>query len=706
MAAGIQSRGIAAARQYVEHGWRVVPVPLGSKNPIEHDWPANHYEPDDIGDGNVGVILGPVSGELVDIDLDSRAALDLAPYFLPPTLTFGHPRKPRSHWLYICEGIRSSNLIFRVAGEVERVEVRAKNATSEQCGHQSVFPGSIWTSKDKTHQEPVDWDEDAAHDEPQEIGAGELAWCVARLAVACVIADGWESGAQRNALTMGYAGGLLSLGWTADEVRDALQAVRECAGDEEASALKNEGAVERTIAAFEAGTLVTGFGSLVRDGIIEQSKLKDIERHAKTPKARAAELKLAKTRTGKAALDRMVREAQEVDALSFVADAIAEAATPLEQVIPRSSSAGITSIDSRLGRIVDLSTPPAPLEYLCEGLCIAPGKISSIGGYPGTGKGPFLNLFALCVASGRPFLGHKVERRKVSLVDFETGPLVELRLKRLANALKLDLKELHAEKWITLIHGRAPIDDEVCALLEASLEPGMLLGIDSYTSGVPGDQNDSAIAEVAFRLGSMSASLGVAVLANTHERKQQNGKRADDLEMMSGHNALAAAMQTAISLTRPADKDKALIEVRCARAPEEPFDTFCIRWEDVTAPDARDTIGGRLKAEKWGFIARRVEKPAAGETTEEMLRQIEACEAPIMMQMQAHYAGGIKAHVATLVGTSGGDRARENRRTAIRNLVAAGRLLANFNAKRSVQGGGKQLVWLPGAQSEWGIIQT
>jgi len=685
----------AAAIEYCAHGWRIVPVSRRTKRPTDDGWPENHYEPGDIGDGNVGVILGPVSGHLCDVDIDSHWALELAPYFLPPTLTFGRASKPASHWLYVCEGARSIKRKFAREDSVEMIEIRAKNAANDKCGHQSVFPGSVHESG-----ESIEWSEGCKHEEPQRVDAGELSWCVAKLTVASIIAEGWQEGSQRNAKSMAYAGGLLERGWSAEEVRDLLQAVREVAGDDEQSARKNEAAVERTILAYENGTKVTGFGSLVAEGVVDKSVVSDIERHAKTPAQLQRDLKLASTRAGKQLLERMIAEAQDTDAMMGVADRLAE--------IAQTGSAKVvtpTEGVSRLGRVVDFTTDAEPIKYVCEGLGIAPGKISSIGGYPGTGKGPFLDLFALCVASGRPFLGHAVERRKVCFLDAETGMLVETRLKRMCNALGIDRAALQEGEWLTLIHAQPPIDDEYCGLLETMLERDMLLCIDSYTSAVLGDQNDSTIAETAFRLGRMSSALGVSVVVATHEKKSQNGKRVDDLEMVSGHNALAASMQCAISLTRPDDTDKKLIEVRCARAPEEPFQTFRIRWEDVTEPEAKDTRGGKLKAEKWGLRAVvEASLEIAPMTVEEMRKAIEAEEGPLIAKMQAHYPGGQQVTVSELVGSSGNKNAN-NKRSAVRNLVQSGRLLANYHWKQGRGVQKKQLVWLPGPHSEIGVVQ-
>jgi hypothetical protein len=86
-----------------------IPVRPRSKQPKLSEWQkrrAEHnnaleFAPDD----NVGVVLGTASGGLVDIDLDSDLARQLAPHFLPPTgWVFGRESAPRSHYLYRVSG--------------------------------------------------------------------------------------------------------------------------------------------------------------------------------------------------------------------------------------------------------------------------------------------------------------------------------------------------------------------------------------------------------------------------------------------------------------------------------------------------------------------------------------------------------------------------------------------------------------------------
>jgi hypothetical protein len=94
------------ARDYVARGWAVVRIAPRSKKPLDDGWEKRvieHHEVDRLfqPNMNVGVRLGPVSGNLVDVDLDCEEAVELADEFLPPTAAvFGRPSNVGSHRLY------------------------------------------------------------------------------------------------------------------------------------------------------------------------------------------------------------------------------------------------------------------------------------------------------------------------------------------------------------------------------------------------------------------------------------------------------------------------------------------------------------------------------------------------------------------------------------------------------------------------------
>jgi len=703
-----------AAERYIAEGWRVVPVKLGEKNPTDPGWPDNHYDADEITE-NVGVILGPVSGGLADIDLDSYWSLYLAPYFLPETVTFGRSSKRASHWLYYCDGARSRQFTFQASEHakaegkaVELVEIRAQNASSDRCGHQSIFPGSIHKSG-----EAIEWDD--GKEEITRIERGALVWAVTRLAVACIIADGWDEGSQRNNKCRAWAGGLLSAGWTAAEVRELFEAVFDVADVDDSQRSKDLGAIDRTILAFENGTAITGFGTLVSEGLVDAAVVRRVEHHCRTPDTLARELKLAGTVPGREIRERIIREAQETDRLGAVADEVAEALIERDA----QSNAGDAQ-DTILGRIIDLTEPVRPLDYVCEELGLAPGKISAIAGYAGTSKGVLANLFGLCCATGKPFLGMRVKRRRVAILDFETGPLFETRLKRLARGIGVgpgELKQLQDENWLVALHATPPISDEYFEALDSALERDMVLIVDSYTSAVPGDQNDSEYARVAWSLGAVSTAKNVLVLAVMHEKKTGTAKRATDLEMISGHNAIAGTLQSAIALTRPTE-DKSVIQMSCARAPEEWFKSFSFQWVDVLDPAAKDSPGGKAKGAKWGLAAKREgaenteEKPSrfgakkpppiSPRSLEQHRNAIAEEEQAVMAYMNLHYANSAKARRSYLL--DGSADKKQNRRTAIKNLLQRGLLLGDFDATQEPTR--TCLIWLPGPKADIGWTQA
>ena len=105
----ISEKGKKAALSYLERGWSPIPVPRGEKNPGRRGWQDESLDADGIErefckPQNIGVLLGEPSGGLLDVDLDSPAAVKLARRFLPTPndAVFGRKSRRRSHWLYKC----------------------------------------------------------------------------------------------------------------------------------------------------------------------------------------------------------------------------------------------------------------------------------------------------------------------------------------------------------------------------------------------------------------------------------------------------------------------------------------------------------------------------------------------------------------------------------------------------------------------------
>jgi hypothetical protein len=143
------------SRAYVMRGFRVVPVPAGEKGSRHRAWENLNLRLADLpnyfgANNNIGVILGPASGELVDADLDCIEALELADLYLSATeAEFGRASKPRSHRLYIAPGAIYETFADPISGKT-LIELRAQGR--DGGAHQTMFPPSIHPSGEK-----VEW---------------------------------------------------------------------------------------------------------------------------------------------------------------------------------------------------------------------------------------------------------------------------------------------------------------------------------------------------------------------------------------------------------------------------------------------------------------------------------------------------------------------------------------------------------------------
>jgi hypothetical protein len=132
----------------VRRGWWIVSIPPGEKAPRRQGWPDQRLSADDVEchlarRGNIGALLGPRAGELVDADLDCVEALALADLYLPPTQAeFGRHSKPRSHRLYVAPAARYESFGDPLLdGKNTIVELRA--AGRDGGAHQTLLPPSV-----------------------------------------------------------------------------------------------------------------------------------------------------------------------------------------------------------------------------------------------------------------------------------------------------------------------------------------------------------------------------------------------------------------------------------------------------------------------------------------------------------------------------------------------------------------------------------
>lgn len=144
---------------YIHRGWAPIPIPHGTKGPTIPGWQelrldeaaaAQHFNGEQ---QNIGILTGPASHGLVDVDLDCAEAVALADGYLPRTRAiFGRPSKRRSHRLYRLTGepaVRCEKYVDPADQEV-LLELRGDR-------HQTMAPPSVHPSG-----EAVAWDVDDA----------------------------------------------------------------------------------------------------------------------------------------------------------------------------------------------------------------------------------------------------------------------------------------------------------------------------------------------------------------------------------------------------------------------------------------------------------------------------------------------------------------------------------------------------------------
>jgi hypothetical protein len=218
--------------EWIKRGYRPVPIPLGEKRCLLKGWPSfwateaevpNHFA----SSTNVGLLLGPGAGDLLDIDVDALEALPFAERLLgevfPATLVFGRPSKRRSHFVYRAKDAKTERFIDpTVQGSgAMLVELRFE-------GCQTVVPRSVHPSG-----EIVDFD--TGYIEPAVIDAVDLRKHVALIATGALLVRHWPKQGARHHASLALCGVLLRLGWDEDDVETFVTMIASDAGDEEAT---------------------------------------------------------------------------------------------------------------------------------------------------------------------------------------------------------------------------------------------------------------------------------------------------------------------------------------------------------------------------------------------------------------------------------------------------------------------------------------
>lgn len=218
-----RERILKQARHSVKNGRRVVPVPAGCKFPVLDNWPKLRLSEDELEhyfdeDTNIGWITGAPSGDLVDVDLDCRAAVLLAPKFLPKTQRrHGRESKSSSHHWFKVTPVPPPAKFTDVDGKC-LVEIRSN-------GQQTLVPPSLHPNGER-----LEWD---GIGEPARVSGDVLVRAVSKIAAGSLLARHWPKKGRRHDVANALAGMLLRGGRTEDDVAVFMEGVAEVANDEE-----------------------------------------------------------------------------------------------------------------------------------------------------------------------------------------------------------------------------------------------------------------------------------------------------------------------------------------------------------------------------------------------------------------------------------------------------------------------------------------
>ena len=196
-----------AAESYLERGWFPIYVEYKTKNPDGEHWQNRRISKENIHtrfnkkEQNVGILLG-ISNGLIDVDLDCPEAVELAPFFLPPThLKGGRGERPNSHWFYCCPNFKTMQFSHGKKEDDDGMIVDIRGITSSGTPKQTLVYPSVHTSGDK-----YIWNESG---NPAPIEQEVLIKKVKQLAAASLLARHWPNKGTRNNTAMALAGTLL-----------------------------------------------------------------------------------------------------------------------------------------------------------------------------------------------------------------------------------------------------------------------------------------------------------------------------------------------------------------------------------------------------------------------------------------------------------------------------------------------------------------
>lgn len=520
------------ALSYVAEGWAVVPIAFREKRPSLSDgqmlsgWETLRIGADDApryfngAPQNIGVILGPASHGLTDIDLDCDEAVRAASYLLPKTRCFGRASKRASHWLYYTDLADAVGKATRQWKEGPKPLLECRVGAT---GAQTVFPGSTH----KETGEAIDWED---NNPIVKVDGADLIQRCTRLGAVSMLARHYPAQGGRHEAGLVIGGFLAGCGFTQGEGKLFASAVCAASLQPPDKARDIIRAVSDTIADAAAG----------RRGLFGWPKLK--ETFGDEAAKKCADWLGFK------------RDAGEDRGGGWPADQPPEGWQDSARD-GRSEPAGPPAKPVRATRFVYRNPALIPPREFLYGKHSIRGFMSATASSGGIGKTTLILSESLSIATGRSLLGVPVhERSAVWYIGLE-DPIEEYERRMAAIILRHSIdgeEELNGmffldsgrdQNFVVATEARAgvtivrPVVDSLIAEIRSNKISKLI--VDPFVAAHKVSENDNAkIGEVARVFSEIAHATDCSVELIHHFRKAAPGVEAtaDD---MRGAKALA-----------------------------------------------------------------------------------------------------------------------------------------------------------------------
>lgn len=572
------------AVQAYERGFTPISIAHKEKRPYGSGWQTTSWESVDQvtdhfeesvarGYDGVGLLLGKPSNGLLDVDLDSPAAVKMAAYFLPQTpMVSGHESNPRSHRWYLSReaGPLPETRRYAAADRTINVEIRS-------TGAQTVIPPSTHPSG-----EAYVWEGEPFGGKrgPARVDARVLAVQVALVGLGAVLVDAWPKQGSRHDAYLALAGGLLRHKggihpyWEAN-LATLIEALVDATHDEEGAEKRLSQVFDTTVRRLREGGKAAGFprlGELIGEAEAEsvRSLAREVAMLAGFDEQAYALERVVTDQTPSSAerLKAAVERGEEFDGEGEWSEDEVEETTPSDDPLEdRITTWDAVDLEPYImGRVV--TEPPNVLRRDDGKALFYPGKVNMIFG-PSESAKTWIMLYAT--------RQHVEMGERALYIDMEDDPIETVKRLMLMGA-----EREHLERNLTYIRPEEPIaamqrdrygkpldsptaraaQEHFAAMLEAR-DPTLIV-VDGMTAvySLHGlDTNDSVGTETINRwLKSLTRSGRTTVVVIDHTTKG-GGKDSAPIGSQHKTSMISGASIRATAIDRPVPGRVGVVEL-------------------------------------------------------------------------------------------------------------------------------------------------